>query len=721
MIFILTVALISLTYYTFNKISNLEKQIDNLKQRDQTKQTQTSIESQAPSFHPPAYASQNQPQTSLTIKDQASILPTPPPSKPTTITTSPPHNNQSDYSTQLPTSQVNPWFEQLTSWILIDWPMKLGVLLVITGFSWLVGYAYLQDWITDTFLIIAGISIGILIALLGYWRGLHNSLQGQVIELLGHIFILITVYAGYSYYQILPWWLGLLFAYLSITGLVWSSIRYQQKYFAYTGLILGGIVPHIIGFDPNHIWPYASIISLLTVTFIYISQKQRWPILELLSLAVIAFSLLPLFEISNSTSASLDQQLYSVLIIMFTSISLFAWYAYQIWQNPQLNHYKIWGFVLTGIINLSSLILIDTNSIELNAPWMLLWASIYQTLAYYLIKQNKNSTISLISWWIGAIAFALGIVFIDSALLSNLQKHLTLITAATLWPILNSQLSSKRLVQHSLIFYAFPIFLSYLYFPQINWSQSFWQDSTIIIIFSLTSQWIITLFLYYRVRQQQLSTYSFVTTIVFMIIATVFFGLNPQSPVILQIITVITVSTIIIISQFVFKPKHSLISLLLLPPIVIIGLQHSIQLYTSSTIWNPHLLTSFISSLIVWTIAYIYRTNLYNLSNQLDEQKLQKNLTPILFSTAIIITSIFSISLGFGNNRPTEIIILTILFTTFVIFISNHLWPPKLAQISLLPLFVYPLITYEHWFSKSWQTTPWNPDFIILLTIAASF
>ena len=90
--------------------------------------------------------------------------------------------------------------ENLGHWIKEDWLLKLGALLLLIGFGWLVTYAFLNNWIGPMGRIAMGIIAGVAILALGSWRIQSQSHQGKIFLLLGSTVILLTVFAAREIY-----------------------------------------------------------------------------------------------------------------------------------------------------------------------------------------------------------------------------------------------------------------------------------------------------------------------------------------------------------------------------------------------------------------------------------------------------------------------------------------------------------------------------------------
>ena len=81
--------------------------------------------------------------------------------------------------------------DRFLSWLKENWLLKLGALLLLMGFGWLVTYAFLNNWIGPSGRIAFGLVAGALILILGAWRIRIHVTEGSVFVALGATVILL--------------------------------------------------------------------------------------------------------------------------------------------------------------------------------------------------------------------------------------------------------------------------------------------------------------------------------------------------------------------------------------------------------------------------------------------------------------------------------------------------------------------------------------------------
>ena len=133
--------------------------------------------------------------------------------------------------------------DHFTAWLKENWLLKLGALLLLIGFGWLVSYAFLNNWIGPMGRITLGLVGGALILLLGTWHMRSYMTQGSIFVALGATIMLLTTYAARSTYDFFTPTsaLALMFSISALVAFV-SSI-YNRKQLAIASIALAGVAP----------------------------------------------------------------------------------------------------------------------------------------------------------------------------------------------------------------------------------------------------------------------------------------------------------------------------------------------------------------------------------------------------------------------------------------------------------------------------------------------
>ena len=135
-------------------------------------------------------------------------------------------------------------FTVFFKWLANDWLMKVGAFLIILAFGWFVSYSFMEGWIGPGGRITIGIIIGLAILLLGEWRIKEYKNQGAVLLALGSAGILITIFSARAFYPYMfSSTAALVFMFVVVAYLGFSSVRHKSKALAVLALVLGFLVP----------------------------------------------------------------------------------------------------------------------------------------------------------------------------------------------------------------------------------------------------------------------------------------------------------------------------------------------------------------------------------------------------------------------------------------------------------------------------------------------
>ncbi len=189
-------------------------------------------------------------------------------------------------------SEKNP-FSRFTDWLKEEWLLKLGALLLIIGFGWLVTYAFLNDIIGPTGRIVFGLIAGVLILLLGWVRIQKFIHQGGIFIVLGSTVVLVTIFAARSLYDMFTPATGLLVMFLSIVFVALASVKYRSATMSLASLILAGGAPLLTNSDLGNyigLFSYLFVVVLGMIWIVAITKRRE---LITASLLMVVFYSLP--------------------------------------------------------------------------------------------------------------------------------------------------------------------------------------------------------------------------------------------------------------------------------------------------------------------------------------------------------------------------------------------------------------------------------------------
>ncbi len=170
------------------------------------------------------------------------------------------------------------WIEAFVAWIKEDWLLKLGGLLLLIGFGWLVSYAFINNWIGPMGRIALGLVAGALFLVFGFWRIQKFVHQGSVFLVLGSTIILITIFAAREIYGFFTPLIGLGVMALSVAFVAYASVRYRIASLSFASLVLAGVAPLLTnspGPDFVGLFWYLLVVVLATLWIVLITGKRE--------------------------------------------------------------------------------------------------------------------------------------------------------------------------------------------------------------------------------------------------------------------------------------------------------------------------------------------------------------------------------------------------------------------------------------------------------------
>jgi uncharacterized membrane protein len=227
----------------------------------------------------------------------------------------------SDFSTPvaLETASIKEGSFDVGAWFAEDWPMKLGALLLLLGFGWLVSYAFLNNWIGPVGRISLGIIAGLALLLVGEWRIRSFSNQGGVFLVLGSTVILLTVFAARTLYDFFTPGSALVFMSLVVVFVAFSSVTHRNKPLAFLGLILGSLAPLLIGSANPSFAGLFSYLFLLAAGTLWVVRLTEWRALSLVAWVMVMLYSVP-FVFEATALKTVDRPIAMLFAFLFAGL-----------------------------------------------------------------------------------------------------------------------------------------------------------------------------------------------------------------------------------------------------------------------------------------------------------------------------------------------------------------------------------------------------------------
>jgi len=177
----------------------------------------------------------------------------------------------------------------LIEWLREDWMMKLGALLLLLGFAWLVTYAFMNNWIGPVGRIVLGIAGGLVVLIVGEIRSNKYLKQGSLLLALGAGIIMLAIYAARELYDFFTPASALLIMALVAVYIATAALRHKYQPLAVLGLILGIVAPLLTDSPRPDMIGLFSYLFVVSTGFLWLVRLTKWRLLTILSFLSVVF------------------------------------------------------------------------------------------------------------------------------------------------------------------------------------------------------------------------------------------------------------------------------------------------------------------------------------------------------------------------------------------------------------------------------------------------
>jgi len=214
-------------------------------------------------------------------------------------------------------SQAPAYVDPITAffrWFAIDWPMKLGAILLFLALVWVVTVVF-WDAIGPVGQVTLGFLIGIAILFFGAKRIEGYANQGSVLLALGAGIVYVTIFASRTQYDFFNPAIALLFMFLVTVFVAYVSVVQKNFSLALLGLFLGGIAPLLTASPEPSVFGLFSYLFILTLGTLWVVRLTGWRKLTIASMVLYVLYVIPLLMTSHPTDA--DQWMKMLTAIAF--------------------------------------------------------------------------------------------------------------------------------------------------------------------------------------------------------------------------------------------------------------------------------------------------------------------------------------------------------------------------------------------------------------------
>ncbi len=210
--------------------------------------------------------------------------------------------------------------ESMESRIGANWLSKIGVVAIVLGMSFFLKYAIDNQWIGERGRVSLGIAVGLSFLFWGEKLSKKQYPAYGLTVLGGGIAILyFSVYAAFSFYQLLPQWFAFLLMLMITLTAVLGSLRYNAKIIAYLGLIGGFLTPVMLSTGRDNQVGLFSYILVLNLGILCLAYFKNWRDLNLT-----AFFFTHLIVLAWTSSFYTSSKLWKTELFLTLFFFLFA-------------------------------------------------------------------------------------------------------------------------------------------------------------------------------------------------------------------------------------------------------------------------------------------------------------------------------------------------------------------------------------------------------------
>jgi uncharacterized membrane protein len=266
-------------------------------------------------------------------------------------------------------------------WLKDDWLLKLGAFFIILGFTWLISYGFINQWITPAIKISLGIISGLSFIVFGWYRIKNFILQGGIFSSLGATILLIVVYFARNSYNFLSPAIALIFIFM-VSGLIsFISIKYKSKSLSMLSLVMASITPLIINSvssDYVSLYSYLLVVTIATLWVVFITAYQ-----ELAIASMIIVSLYSIGIVINNTHTNIlltFVNLFGLIYLLASIICIIRLLTSRLYLDATI--------AIGNGVFLLIYILAVVNSSAICSYWLIVWAVIFAITGFYLARKT---------------------------------------------------------------------------------------------------------------------------------------------------------------------------------------------------------------------------------------------------------------------------------------------------------------------------------------------
>ncbi len=277
--------------------------------------------------------------------------------------------------------------EKFFSWLAEEWPLKVGVFLLILAVGWFVTYAFINDWIGEVGRVSLGVIFGMALLAIGFYRASVHRLQGNALLVLGSTAILISIISGIGLYDMFPAAVALIVAFALVVFMTLVALQQNNRALGVVTLLMGAMVPMFV-FSRVDISITFLYLFVLTAGTLWVTSKTAWNALNVMALVVVL-----LYSLAYNSFSGFDSNFQN---LVFAFVFVFLFYFSNIFtilykKTADTDDLVVAGG--TGILFLTWMMMIAPKNIEV---YLIVFGALLFSLGSYAIfsiTKSKNPVI----------------------------------------------------------------------------------------------------------------------------------------------------------------------------------------------------------------------------------------------------------------------------------------------------------------------------------------
>lgn len=360
-------------------------------------------------------------------------------------------------------------------WLSEDWIMKLGALLLLIGFGFLVSYAFIYNLISPEGRIIIGIVLGLGVMSFGAYRIQNYKIQGDIFLVLGASVILTTVIAGRTYIEFFSPLSAIATVFLTACLISFISVKEKRNSLTYLSIIFAGLAPI------TSVSPVTSSISLsiyllvIILGSIWVTYLTNIKWLNLLSSLIFTLYTIPLLWSLEDFNINLSLVFLLTAVLVVSGINSLS-------KQTNLTGDLItisWSGLYLAIWILSKPII--ENAFDYRSVIIFITSIFFIAAAYYFYKKLNSKPILYTLSSVGFIMIYNAISLIISENLTVVILIIEIVTLSITNYLVTKDARVSRFINLLLIFpmlYTLPSMFSVMPIDQYYYPYEYWLLSS---------------------------------------------------------------------------------------------------------------------------------------------------------------------------------------------------------------------------------------------------